>query len=133
MKSHGGQALVELALCLPLILVLGLGGVAAVHVLDASSGLDAATRAAANAASRASDATAAAAAGQSRFAAVIAAYPVRSPELKLELGTFARGSTLTATATGFVDIAWESIAGIPAHLALQATSSRNVEPWRTRR
>jgi Flp pilus assembly protein TadG len=130
---RGGQALVELALCLPVILVLGLGAVAAVQVVDSSSGLDAATRAAADAASRASDAGSAAAAAQLRFAAVIAAYPVRSAELRLDLGTFARGSTLTATATGWVDIGWESIAGIPPRVALQATSSRLVEPWRTHR
>ena len=120
-----GQALVELALCAPVILVLALGAVTAVQVLEADSGLRAATSAALNAAVRAPDADAAVAAGRSSFAAVIAGYPVRSAAITIMVGVFARGSLLTADATATVDTA-----GV--HIALSVHDGQRVERWRSR-
>ncbi len=124
--------MIELALCLPVILLLALGTAAVVQITDAASGLRAATEAAVATAARAPDAPTAEAAAQSRFTAVIAAYPVRSPSLRLMDGGFVRGATLTATATGSVDLSWESMVVVPARVAIEAQASMRVEPWRSR-
>jgi Flp pilus assembly protein TadG len=120
-----GQALVELALCVPVILVLALGAVTAVQVLEAESGLQAATSAALSAAVRAPDPGTAIAAARSSFATVIAGYPLSSPAISVALGAFARGSLLTADATATVDMAG-------AHIALHAYAALRVERWRSR-
>ncbi len=41
-----GQALVELAICAPVVALLGVGAAAVVQIADAGAGLDAATQAA---------------------------------------------------------------------------------------
>jgi len=120
-----GQALVELALCVPVILVLALGAVTAVQVLEAESGLEAATSAALSAAVRAPDPGAAVAAARTSFASVIAGYPVTSPSISIAVGAFVRGSVLTADATATVDAAG-------AHIALRAHAALRVERWRSR-
>jgi len=120
-----GQALVELALCVPVILILALGSVTAVQVLEAESGLQAATGAALSAAVRAPDPGAAIAAARSSFATVIAGYPLSSPAISIALGAFARGSLLTADATATVDTAG-------AHITLRVHSALRVERWRSR-
>jgi Flp pilus assembly protein TadG len=120
-----GQALVELALCAPVILVLALGTVAAVQVLEAESGLQAATGAALGAAVRAPDAASAIAAARSSFVSVIATYPLRSPSIAVAVGTFARGSLVSVDATAMVDASG-------AHIALHVHSALRVERWRSR-
>ena len=132
MISSRGQSLVELAICLPVVLALGLGVPAVVRVVDANAGLHAATEAAAGAAARAADASAAEATAQTRFAAVIALYPVRSSSLVVSLDDFSRGTTITATATGIVDIGWETMALLPAHIVIEAKAEARAEPWRSR-
>ncbi|HXI95084.1 MAG TPA: TadE/TadG family type IV pilus assembly protein, partial [Candidatus Acidoferrum sp.] len=74
-----GQSLVELAVCAPLIVLLTLGTAAAVQVVDASAGLQAATQAAAAEASRAPDAATAERTALARFEVMVADYPLRSP------------------------------------------------------
>ena len=120
-----GQALVELALCAPVILVLALGAVTAVQVLEGESGLQAATGAALSAAVRAPDSNAAVAAARSSFASVIAAYQLRSPSISIAVGAFARGSLLTADANATVD-------AVGAHIALRVHAVLQVERWRSR-
>jgi Flp pilus assembly protein TadG len=120
-----GQALVELALCVPVILTLALGAVTAVQVLEAESGLQAATSAALNTAVRAPDADAAVAAARSSFASMIAGYPVRSAAISIAVGSFARGTLLTADATVTVDTP-----GV--HIALSVHDAEPVERWRSR-
>ncbi len=120
-----GQALVELALCVPVILVLALGAVTSVQVLEAESGLQVATSAALNAAVRAPDPGAAIAAARSSFATVIAGYPLSSPSISVAVGAFARGSLLTADATATVEAAG-------AHIALRVHAALQVERWRSR-
>ncbi len=120
-----GQALVELALCAPVILVLALGALTAVQMLEAESGLEAATSAALTAAVRAPDANAALATARSSFASVIAGYPLRSPSISISVGAFTRGSLLTADATAMVDAAG-------AHIALRVHDALRVERWRSR-
>jgi Flp pilus assembly protein TadG len=120
-----GQALVELALCAPVILVLALGAVTAVQVVEAESGLQAATSAALNAAVRAPDAGAAVAAARTSFVSVIAGYPLSSPSISIAVGAFGRGSLVTADASGTVD-------ATGAHIALRAHAALRVELWRSR-
>ena len=132
MSRIRGQALVELALCLPVVLLIGLGAAAVVRVVDAAEGLRAATEAAAGAAARAPNPAEAEMAAQARFAAVIADYPVASPTLHLS-DDFVRGSSITASATGQVDVRWESVPMLPAWLYIAAQTSMEVEPWRARR
>jgi len=120
-----GQALVELALCVPVILVLALGAVTAVQVVEAESGLQAATSAALSAAVRAPDAGKAIAAARSSFASVIAGYPLSSPSISIALDAFGRGSLITADATATVEAAG-------AHIALHVHAALRVERWRSR-
>jgi Flp pilus assembly protein TadG len=120
-----GQALVELALCVPVILVLALGAVTVVQLVEAESGLQAATSAALSAAVRAPDSDKAIAAARSSFASVIAGYPLSSPSISIALGAFARGSLLTADATATVEAAG-------AHIALHVHTALRVERWRSR-
>jgi Flp pilus assembly protein TadG len=126
-----GQALIELAVCMPVVLLLGLGAAGVVEVADASSGLRAATEAAVDAASRAPDARLARDLAHERFASVVAAYPIKSPTFSLVEYGFARGSTLTGTATGVVDLGWEAMSFLPAAVDLRATATMRIEPWRT--
>jgi Flp pilus assembly protein TadG len=127
-----GQALVELALCMPFVLILGVGVSAVVGVADAASGLRAATDQAVAAAARAPDAASARSAAQSRFAIVIAGYPVSSPKLRLSDGAFVRGAVVTAASTGYVDVGWAAMALVPPRIQVSAEASMRIEPWRTR-
>lgn len=127
-----GQAAVELAVCMPAVLLLGLGVAAIVQVTDAAAGLHAATAAAVAAAARAPDETSARAVAQSRFAEVSSAYPLRGSTLTIVAAGFARGETVTATASGYVDLRWEALAVVPARVDLSASATARIEPWRTR-
>lgn len=131
--SSRGQAFVELAVCMPVVLLLGLGAAGVVQVADAASGLRAATDAAVATAARQPSETAATAAAAQRFRTVIAAYPLENAAIFVSDGGFARGATITATATGDVDLGWESMSFLPASVHLTASATMEVEPWRTRR
>jgi hypothetical protein len=130
--SARGQALVELAVCMPVVVLLGLGAAGAVEVADAASGLRAATEAALATAVRQPSAPQAQAAAAQRFRAVVASYPLRNVAIVLAAGGFGRGSTISATASGDVDLGWEAMSFLPASVHLTALASREVEPWRSR-
>jgi Flp pilus assembly protein TadG len=127
-----GQALVELALCAPVMTLLALGVAAVVQVEDASVGLDAATHAAASAAARAPDPIAAYTAARSRFAAVVVAYPLRGATLEIALGGFSRATDVTVTSRAYVDVAWAGLV-VPHRFELWSRAAMRVEPWRTHR
>ena len=133
MRASRGQSLVELAVCAPLVLLLALGAAAVVRLQDAESGLEAATQAAAITAARAPDASAAQASAQSRFAAVVSAYPVSDPRLSLDTGTFVRGTNLTATGSGRVDLGSASLAGLPPGISISSSVSVPLQWWRSHR
>lgn len=132
MRSNRGQALLELALCAPVVVVLALGVTAVVLVEDANAGLDAATRAALSAAARAPDPVTAQAAAQARFSAVVAGYPLRRASLHLSFGTFSRGADVSATSDAYVDVGWAALV-LPRRLELKARGVIQLEPWRTHR
>lgn len=130
MRWVRGQALVELAVCAPVLVLLALGAAAAVQVQDAAAGLDAATHAAAGAAAGAPDPVNADAAARARFAAVVGAYPLHNAVLHVSLGSFSRGTHITVTSDAFVDVAW---AGMSHRFGLSAKAVTQIEPWRTHR
>lgn len=125
-----GQALVELAVCAPVLVAVALGVAAVVQVQDVAAGLDAATHAAAGAAASAPDPVNADAAAQARFAAVVEAYPLHNAVLHVSLGSFNRGAHITVTSYAFVDVAW---AGMSHRFGLSAKAVTQLELWRTHR
>ncbi|MGH7903702.1 MAG: TadE/TadG family type IV pilus assembly protein [Candidatus Dormibacteraceae bacterium] len=129
--AERGQALLELAICLPVLLALALGSAALARLADARSGLDAATQAALATAARAPDPASAADVARSQFAKVIAGYPVSGPVLTLELGPFARGELITARSRGEVDLAW-ALPPIPVRIRLGSHALAELQPWRSR-
>lgn len=132
MNVNGGQALVELALCAPVVILLALGATAVVQVQDAGASLDAATHAAASAAARAPDPVTANAAAYSRFAALVAGYPLSGATLRVSVGTFSRASTVTATSEAYVEVGWSGLA-VSNRINLRSRATARIEPWRTHR
>ena len=133
MTGGSGQALLELALCAPVVLILGLGAVAAVQVFDAESGLQAATDAAVAAAARQPDAPSAAVEAQKVFDSVVASYPLlRTATLVAAINAYGRGTSLAADSSAEVDIAGESIAFLPSRITLRAHATAVIEPYRSR-
>ena len=132
MTRSRGQAIVELALVMPPLLALAFGTVEAARVADAREGLDGATAAAASAAARAPDPGTAATAAEAAFAASVAAYPLDSTRLELDLGSFSRSGQLTATGRGAVRLDFLPVPGLPRELALTSTTTARIEAWRSR-
>lgn len=132
MKSHRGQALVELALCAPVVLLLAFGVAAVVQVEDANSGLDSATHAAASVAARAPDPITAVAAARARFAAVAAGYPLEHASITISFGSFARDGAVSVVSQAVVDVSWAGVVW-PHRVALRSMAVRRLEPWRTHR
>lgn len=127
------QALVELAVCAPVVALLALGAAAVVRIADAESGLVAATQAAVAAAARAPDPSAAQSIAAQRFAAVVAAYPVRDPVLTVDVTPFAWGARASASSSAAVDVGWAGLAFARPAVVLHATASAPIEAWRTHR
>ncbi len=132
MNRHRGQALVELAICVPVLAELALGGAAIARVADARGGLDAATQQAAAVAARAGDATSAQATANQAFQSALVGYPVSSPVLNLAVGGFGRSGTVSARATASVDISFVPLPGLPHSVGLTSIGLALIEPWRSR-
>jgi len=132
MRWRRGQALLELALCAPVVTVLALGVAAVVQVQDAAAGLDAATKAAAEAASRAPDPRSANTAAHARFAAMVSAYPLRRTVLRVSFGNFTRATDVSVESEAFVDVSWAAWV-LPNEFRIRSATSVRLEPWRTHR
>ena len=131
MKPARGQALIELALCAPVVVLLALGTVASIQVASARAGLDAATRAAAEVAARAPNPETAIAAGHDSFTNVVAGYPLRSATLELSVGDFTRSASVTASSSASIDIAWAAFLVLPGRLTLRSQIRLPLEAWRS--
>ena len=131
--SSRGQALIELAVCMPIVLLLGLGAAGVVEVADAATGIRAATEAAVAAAVREPSEAAAIAAAAARFHAVVADYPVGNATFSIGNPTWDRSESVTGTASGDVDLGWEALSFLPASVRLSATATMRIEPWRSHR
>jgi len=125
------QALLELAVCAPVVMLLTLSAVAGAQVIDAHAGLDAATNAAAAAAARAPDAASAEGAARARFRSIVGSYPLSSAYLSLSVGKFGRSDVVSATASGTVDVSWAALV-IPSRLTLESHCTIPIESWRSR-
>lgn len=131
MTPARGQALLELAICAPMVILLAVGTVAAIQVASARAGLESATQAAAEAAARAPDAATAVATANDRFQRLIADYPVRSATLAVSVGDFDRSGIVTASSSANVDIAWAAFLLLPGHVTLRSQVVLQLEQWRT--
>jgi Flp pilus assembly protein TadG len=128
-----GQALVELAVSLPILVLLALGAAQFVRFALTRAGLDAATAAAAAAAARAPSAAAAGAAGSAAFQEVSAGYGLdRSATVTLDSGDFLRGGLVTATAHADVGVGLSGIPALRLGSRLSSSASARVEDWRSR-
>lgn len=127
-----GQSLVELAVCAPVVMLLTLGAAAGVQVVDARTGLEAATQAAAAEAARAADPASAGSAAAARFQSMVASYPLSSTRLSITFGGFSRTDEAIATAAGVVDISWAALV-FPRRLTLSVQATVPLETWRSHR
>ena len=131
--NRRGQALVELAVSLPILLLLALGATQFVRLALTRDGLDAATAAAAASAARAPSAATAAQAGRAAFDGVAAGYGLGpSTTVTVTVGDFPRGGTVTVSAHAGVNL---GVGGIPAlnqALTLSSTATARIEDWRSR-
>jgi Flp pilus assembly protein TadG len=132
MMGDHGQALVELALCAPVVILLAVGVAAVVQVEEAGAGLDAATHAAAAAAARAPDIASADVTAHARFDSVVAGYPLRGATLRISFGSFARASDVSLSSNAFVDVAWAGLA-LARRIELRSQATITLESWRTHR
>ena len=131
MRRHRGQALLELALCAPVVLLLALGTVASVQVASAQAGLEAATQTAAEAAARAPSAQAAMADADARFRGVVADYPLRSATLVVSVGDFGRSGSVLASSSASIDVAWAALLLLSSEVKLHSQVQVQLEPWRS--
>lgn len=131
MRCSRGQALLELALCAPIVMLLALGTVAIVQLAGARAGLEAATQAAADAAARASNATSALTDAQVRFRSVVASYPLQSATLIVSVGDFNRAGVVAASSSARVGLDWAAFLLMPSQVTLRFQVVVPLEPWRT--
>ena len=132
MRSRG-QSLVELAVALPVLLLLALGAAQFVRLAIARAGLDAATSAAAAAAARAPGATAAVAAGRAAFRGVAAGYALEpSATVSIDTGAFQRGEAVTASADTDIRLGYTGIPALQLGWRLHSVAMARIEDWRSR-
>jgi Flp pilus assembly protein TadG len=133
LTSNSAQAVLELALCAPIVILLLLGTVASVQVAGARAGLEAATQAAGDAAARAPDPATALSSARGRFRAIVSDYPLRSSTLTVSIGGFARTGQVIATSSARVDLGWAPFLLLPTQLTVRSQVAVSLEPWRTHR
>jgi Flp pilus assembly protein TadG len=132
MNRHG-QALVELAVSLPVLLLLALGAAQFVQLALTRAGLDAATAAAAASAARASSAGTAAQAARAAFDGIAAGYGLdRSTPITVAIGEFPRGGTVTVSAHADVSLGLSGIPALGRALTLSSSATARIEDWRSR-
>ena len=125
--------MVELAVSLPVLLLLALGAAQFVRLALTRAGLDAATAAAAAAAARAPSAAGAALAGRAAFDGVAAGYGLdRSTTVTVAVGEFPRGGTVTVSARTGVSLGFSGIPALGRAWTLSSSATARIEDWRSR-
>lgn len=127
-----GQALVELALVIPILLLLAFGVVAAGRVTQAQMGVSAMAREAARAAALANDSDQAAVDGMARGRDVATGYSLGNGSLQLAVnaGGFSRGGTVQASAHYTVSLADLPLLGW-AHITVGSTHMERIDLYRS--
>lgn len=132
MRSRG-QSLLEVALALPLLLALALGGAEFARLAMARSGLDVATAAAAAAAARAPSEVEGAPAARKAFISIVGSLGVPgAAEVAVASEGFGRGSVVTATGTAHFRAGFSALPALAPEWTLTSTASARVEAWRSR-
>jgi len=131
-EDQSGQALVELALVIPILLLLAFGVVAAGRVTQAQMGVSAVAREAARAAALASDSSQAAVDGMARGREVATGYSLGNGSLQLAVnaGGFSRGGTVQVSAHYTVSLADLPLLGW-AHITVGSTQLERVDLYRS--
>jgi Flp pilus assembly protein TadG len=131
-KDEYGQALVELALLIPLLLLLAFGVVAVGRVTDAQMGVSAVAREEARAAALANDPAEAASQGMTRGQEVAAGYHLSDGSLQLAVNAsdFNRGGAVQASAHYTVSLADIPLLGW-AHVTVGSTHLERIDLYRS--
>jgi len=127
-----GQALVEVALVIPVLLLLAFGVVAVGRVTDAQMGVSAVAREAARAAALANGPGAAASQGMTQGQEVAAGYHLGDGSLQLAVnaGNFTRGGTVQASARYTVSLGDLPLLGW-AHITVGSTHLERIDLYRS--
>ncbi len=131
-KNECGQALVEVALVIPLLLLLAFGVVAMGRVTNAQMGVSAVAREAARAAALANNPGEAASRGVTQGQEVAAGYHLGDGSLQLAVnaGNFTRGGTVQASARYTVSLGDLPLLGW-AHITVGSTHLERIDPYRS--
>jgi len=131
-KNERGQALVEVALVIPILLLLAFGVVAVGRVTDAQMGVSAVAREAARAAALANDPAAAASQGVTQGQEVAAGYHLGDGSLHLAVnaGNFTRGGTVQVSARYTVSLGDLPLLGW-AHITVGSTHLERIDLYRS--
>ena len=131
-KNECGQALVEVALVIPILLLLAFGVVAVGQVTDAQMGVSAVAREAARAAALANGPGEAASQGVTQGREVAAGYHLGDGSLQLAVngGNFTRGGTVQASARYTVSLGDLPLLGW-THITVGSTHLERIDLYRS--
>jgi hypothetical protein len=132
-RRERGQALVEVAMVLPLLLLLAVGVVAVGRIVSVQAGVAAVAREAARSAALADTPSEAAERGLARGAAVAAGYGLTGASFRLEVdpGRLERGGVVRAEArygVGLADLPLLGWASVP----VRSLQVEPIDPYRSR-
>ena len=132
-RCRRGQALVETALVLPLLLMLAIGVVGIGRLTSARMGVDAVVREAARAAAEANDAGSALNQGVARGQQVAAGYGLTDGTLQLgvDVGQFAPGGAVEASASYTVSFGDLPLLGW-AQVTVRSSHVERIDIYRSR-
>src|SRR5581483_1465398 len=135
MRQSGerGQALIEVALVLPMLLILAFGVVGVGKVIEAKMGVSAVAREAARAAALANNGEEAWTRGMLRGQDVAAGYGLGNGSLELTVapGSFRRGGAVQAGTSYSVDLASLPLMGW-FHVRVSSVHQEQIDPYRSR-
>src|SRR6202140_5608917 len=134
MSRQSGQALVEWGLSAFVLMLFAFGLLAVGQIVSEDIAIRSAATQAAFAAARAPSATAAQQYGQAAAAEAVRGSQVENLHVTIDIGSFQRGSTLTVTARGYVNLAAFPIIsqGLGRRVEAPAQAHALIEPYRSR-
>ncbi len=134
MNRQSGQALVEWGLSAFVLMLFAFGLLAVGQIVGEDMAIRSAATQAAFAAARAPSAAAAQQYGQAAAAEAIQGTQVENLQVTIDIGSFQRGSTLTVTARGYVNLtAFPGISQLlGGRVALTWQAHALIEPYRSR-